>query len=189
MNLTLHRSAIALLLSAAPLAALAHGDEPHGDAPHPAAVSAPAGPRVETATEAFELVGRLEDGALTLFINRFETNEPVLQASVDVESGEHKAVATFRADQGSYVIQDATFIEALGRPGAHPLVVTLTAGEEADLLEATLTLAAPATGAPPPAASAIAIPATSLAGSVGLAMLGAGLWAVRRRRRNEGEKA
>lgn len=135
----------ALVLWAAALPVSAHGDEPHGDAPHPA--GPPAVPRFEAATEAFELVARLESGALTLFINRFRTSEPVLEAKVELESGEQQAVATYQSAQGSYVVSDPAFVQALARPGSHPVVVTVTAGQEADLLEGTLGIAAPAAAA------------------------------------------
>lgn len=128
----------ALALSGAALAAQAHGDEPHGDEPHP--VAAATGPRFEAVTETFELVGRLEAGALTLFINRFGNSEPVLQAEVELESGDLKARAAYQAAQGSYVVSEPRFVQALSRPGAHPLVVTVAAGNEADLLEATLNI-------------------------------------------------
>lgn len=172
----------ALLLSAAALGAFAHGDEPHGDEPHPAGAAAPAGPRFEAATEAFELVGRLEDGALTVFVNRFETSEPVLQARLELESGAHKAVASYRAAQGSYVVSDPAFVAALAAPGAHPVLVTLSAGNDADLLEATLTMpeASAAGGEPAPGAA----PAAVLASALGLGLLGAGAWRWRTRRAN-----
>jgi len=85
------------------------------------------------------MVGRLEGGELTLFINRFETNEPVLDAQVELESGALKVKAPFLADHGTYSVADAAFLKALAEPGQHPLVITVVAGNDADLLEATLT--------------------------------------------------
>lgn len=185
MNENCIRWAAALMLCATSLGVLAHGDEPHGDEPHPAASPASAGPRFEAATESFEMVGRLDNGALTLFINRFETSEPVLQAKVELESDARTAVATYEAQQGSYVVSDAGFVAALGQPGAHPLVVTVTAGKDADLLEATLNIAPPSTAAPD--AQGIA-PAVALAGTVGL-LLAAALWLARKRRSIAGAQA
>ena len=104
MNENYFRWPAALVLSAASLSAFAHGDEPHGDEPHSTGTAAASEPRFEAATEAFEMVGRLENGALTLFINRFETSEPVLQAKVELESGEHTAVASFRPGPSSYIV-------------------------------------------------------------------------------------
>ena len=59
-----------------------------------------ASPRVEAKSETFELVGRLEDGVFAIFIDRFATNEPVLSANVEVEAGNTRAKAAFRAAQG-----------------------------------------------------------------------------------------
>jgi len=177
----------ATLLAAASLGAHAHGDEPHGDEPHPPSATAAVGPRFEAATENFEMVGRLEHGALTLFINKFETNEPVLQAKVELESGEHKAVAAYEAQQGSYVVGEPRFVDAVGKPGAHAIVVTLTAGNEADLLEATLNMAPPAAAGPVHPESGT--PALALAGLLGLVVLGGGAWAARRRRADKEREA
>lgn len=177
----------ALVLSVSSFGAYAHGDEPHGDEPHPAdAAAATAGPRFEAATEMFEMVGRLENGALTLFVNKFETNEPVLQAEVELESGEHKAVATYQAQQGSYVVSEPKFVTALSKPGAHQVIVTLTAGNEADLIEATLNMS----GAPTEVADGQSkATVVALAGTLGLGVLGAGAWIARRRRSNAGAQA
>lgn len=177
----------ALVLFVSSFGAFAHGDEPHGDEPHPAdAAAATAGPRFEAATETFEMVGRLENGALTMFVNRFETNEPVLQAKVELESGEHKAVATYQAQPGSYVVSEPKFVEALSKPGTHPVMVTLTAGDEADLLEATLNISASPTEV---ADERSKTPVLALAGTFGLGVLGAGVWIARKRRSNAGVQA
>lgn len=177
----LSRSLAACMLAAFTLPSFAHGDEPHGDEPHaPAsAVLAPgAAPHFEAATELFEAVGRLEGGVLTLFINRFETNEPVAQASVELESGNLKAEAAYRAGQGSYVVEDAGFVQALGQPGRHALVMTITAGADADLLDALVEVAAAPVAAD---ADALASMTPVLAGGLGLGALAAGALLVRRR--------
>lgn len=132
------RCLIAAALAASSFTVQAHGDEPHGDEPHPAVAAPATGNRFEAATDAFEVVGRLDSHALTLYISRFATSEPVAQAAVELEWGELQAVAAYRADQGSYVVSDQKMVESLGRPGQHPLVITVTAGDEADLLDATL---------------------------------------------------
>ena len=75
---------------------------------------------MEAKSETFELVARLGGGELSILIDRFETNEPVLNAQVEVESGKLKAVAKFHADQGDYAVDDAALLGALGQPGAHP---------------------------------------------------------------------
>jgi hypothetical protein len=96
---------------------------------------------METATEAFELVALLRTSELVILVDRYETNEPVLDAQLEVESGTLKAVAAFRADQGDYVVTDGALLKALAQPGEHALVFTLVAGQDSDLLDGTLVTA------------------------------------------------
>ncbi len=132
----------ALAVAALPLQAGpgAHGPNgEHLDSPAPASTRTGTRPRFEARTETFEMVGRLEGGELALLINRFETSEPVLGAQVELESGALKVKAPFLAEHGTYSVADAAFLKALAEPGPHPLVITVVAGNDADLLEATLT--------------------------------------------------
>lgn len=122
--------------SAAPGAHGPNGE--HLDAPGGGHVHTDAGPRIETFTESFELVGHLQDGELSILIDRYETNEPVLNGKLEAEFNGLKAPAKFHADHGDYAIDDAKFLKALAEPGKHSLIFTLTAGEESDLLEGTL---------------------------------------------------
>lgn len=178
------RTFVALALSTSALMAAAHGDEPHGDQPHPAAAATTGAPRIEAATDTFEMVGRLENGAFTLLVNRFETSEPVLQAKVELESGEHKATAVFRPDQGNYLVSEPKLLQALSRAGSHPVVVTVTSGNEADLLETTLNIAAAES-----AKKTDQLPlGIALAGVLGLGAAGAGGFLLRKKRTNKGDK-
>lgn len=95
-------------------------------------------PRVEAKSEAFELVAELRASELTILVDRYESNEPVLGAKLEVESGPLKAIAAFRAEQGDYVVTDAAMLKALAAPGEHGLVFTLVAGKDSDLLDGTL---------------------------------------------------
>jgi hypothetical protein len=119
----------------------AHG--PNGEhLDEKATLSTGAGPpRVEAKSEVFELVASLRGGELTIWVDRYETNEPVLGAMLEVESGAHKALATFRPEAGEYVVTDAALLKSLAVPGEHALVFTLAAGAEADLLDGTLVIA------------------------------------------------
>lgn len=116
-----------------------HLDEPGAPGSH---VHSGAGPRIETFTESFELVGHLQDGELSVLIDRYDTNEPVLNGKLEVEFNGIKAPAKFHADHGDYTLDDARLLEALAKPGKHSLVFTLDAGEESDLLEGTLEVSA-----------------------------------------------
>lgn len=95
-------------------------------------------PRVEAQSEAFELVAELRASELSILVDRYASNEPVLGARLEVESGAFKAVAAFRAEQGDYVATDAALLKALAAPGEHGLVFTLVAGQDSDLLDGTL---------------------------------------------------
>ena len=137
-----HPAACAAWLWLAALPALAgpgaHGPNgEHLDAP-PAARAAAAVPRVEASTDAFELVATLQGGALAILIDRYASNEPVLGAGLEVESGGLKAKASFRADEGDYAVADAKLLALLQTPGEHALVFTLVAGQDSDLLDGTL---------------------------------------------------
>lgn len=121
----------------------AHGPNgEHLDAPGSAYVRADATPRIDAFTESFELVGQLQETELSVLIDRYETNEPVLNGKLEVELNGVKAHARFHADHGDYAIDDVNFLKALAKPGKHALVFTLTAGEESDLLEGTLEVTA-----------------------------------------------
>ena len=125
----------------------AHGPNgEHLDAPSTLRAAA-ALPRVEAHSEAFELLAELRAGELVIFIDRYASNEPVLGARLEVESGALKAVASFRAEQGDYVVTDAALLKTLSAPGEHSLVFTLVAGSDSDLLDGTLVNAAGAAAA------------------------------------------
>ena len=165
-------------LAAAALPALAHGDEDHSE-PHPVATPAPMaaqGPRAEARTDAFELVATLEQDRLVLHIDRFDTNEPVVGAQVEVDTGGVQAKAT-PASPGVYWIAQGT----LGQPGKHPLTITIETEDTADLLSATLEVPAA------PVVAATTGPTTErwMAWGLGgtLLLSGAGLVALRRRPR------
>ena len=90
-----------------------------------------AGFRVEANSDLFELVATLAGGELSILIDRFATNEPVLQAQVEVESGALKALAKFHADIGYYAVDDPAMLKKLSTPGEHPLVITVLANKMA----------------------------------------------------------
>lgn len=113
----------------------------HLDQPGSAAVPS-SRPRVEARSDLFELVASLQDGELAILVDRFETNEPVLGADLEVESGGRKAKARFRSDRGDYAVADPALVKAVAAPGEHALVFTLRAGNDADLLDGTLVVGA-----------------------------------------------
>jgi len=117
----------------------AHGPNgEHLDTPKQAGAGGAASPRLETKTEQFELIATLAGGELSILIDRFETNEPLLDAVVEVESAGLKARARFHADHGDYAVDDEAMLKLLGTPGAHALVITVLAGKESDLMDGSL---------------------------------------------------
>ena len=141
---TLRRLAGALCLLAGGAFASPGAHGPNGEhLDGPAAAAAPSGlPRIESHSEQFEIVGRLGADDLVLYVSRYETNEAVLGAKLDVEFGALKAPAAFQAEGGSYRVADKKLIQALHQAGNHALVFTLTAGADSDLLDGTLAVAA-----------------------------------------------
>lgn len=121
----------------------AHGPNgEHLDAPAGAVRGGSALPRLEAKSEAFELVAELRGQELLVLVDRYETNEPVLGGKLEIESGPVKAVAAFRAEHGDYAVNDPALVKVLSAPGEHPLVFTLRAGAQSDLLDGTLVSAA-----------------------------------------------
>lgn len=98
-------------------------------------------PHMETHTEDFELVAKLDGGELLVLIDRFATNEPLLDADVQVESQGITAKGTFHQDHGDYAFTDKKLLAALARPGQHALVFTVVKGDDNDLLEGVLVVA------------------------------------------------
>jgi hypothetical protein len=122
----------------------AHGpDGEHLDAPA-GQITANTRPRVEANSELFELVAELHEGELSILIDHYATNEPVLDGKLQVESGALKATAKFHADHGDYAIDDPDFLKQLAIAGEHALVFTVQAGNQSDLLDGVLRVSAAA---------------------------------------------
>ncbi|MFO0123383.1 MAG: hypothetical protein ACK520_13090 [Inhella sp.] len=105
-----------------------HGDE----APSNAGVALP---RFAAISDAFELVGVLDGKTLTLYLDRAASNEPVPQASIELELAGAKLSPKTQTD-GSFVV---TLAQAPG-DGSHAVTATVTVGEETDLLAGELDL-------------------------------------------------
>ncbi|WP_137937347.1 hypothetical protein [Chitinivorax sp. B] len=126
---------LSTLLTMAPT--LAHEGHDHGAAPA-ASLPAVSKPRAEAQSDQFELVVVLEGDQLVLFLDRFADNQPVDKARIEVESGTWQAIASTMPD-GTFSIKAPAFAKA----GKYPLVFTITAGADSDLLETTLIVASP----------------------------------------------
>jgi len=137
-------------------------------------------PRMEARTELFELVARREADGLAIYVDRYDTNEPVLGAAIEVEAGDVKAKAAFRPDRGDYLVSDPPLLAALGVPGSQPLVIAITAGKDADLLEGALVVSPAESHAGRNLLQSRQAIAVSLV--AGVALLGAVVVVIRRRR-------
>ncbi len=138
-------------------------------------------PRLETFTELFEVVGHLSGGELSILVDRYETNEPVLHGKLEVQYGKLKAAATFHDDIGDYAVDDPAMLAALSKPGKHPLLLTFAAGDDNDLIEGVLDVPQPGPGQPDaPGGRRWPGWAPVLAGLAALGLLGAALYARRR---------
>lgn len=113
-------------------AAWAAGD--HGDKA-PAAASGAASPRIASHSDLFELVGIVENGQMTVYLDRYATNEPVTDAKIEVEAGTAKGSATPQSD-GTYLFKH----ESLGRPGTLAVSFVVAAGPDTDLLAGDLVI-------------------------------------------------
>lgn len=127
--------AITLLLLSWMPPVSSHDGEDHG-APPPV-VSQAVLPRAVAFSEQFEMVAVLEGKRLAFYLDRFSSNEPVVGARVEVEAGSLKAVAS-ESSPGVYALDAASI-----KPGKLGLTVSIEAGENTDLLSATLEVAPP----------------------------------------------
>lgn len=135
------------LMTNAPLALAGPGPgHDHGDGGHDhgedAAPTGSSSPRFAVQTDLFEAVGVLQGGELSVFVDRYADNAPVLDATVELESGKFKATGKLHEVHGAYSFPGAPF----EKPGRYPIVLTVTAGDDVDLLAGNLVVPQPEAG-------------------------------------------
>jgi hypothetical protein len=173
--MTRHIALLILLLAAAP--AWPHGGEDHDHDETPVTTpSHAAAPRASAESEAFELVAVLADERLTLYLDDYASNAPVVDAHIELESGKFKAVAR-QTEPGVYEVPGAAF----AKPGKYPLVISLETADSADLLTTTLEVAPAATTFSETAASGGIATRFGWAAAGALVLVGAGIMMFRRR--------
>jgi len=138
-------------------------------------------PSFEADSEVFELVGRIKDGRMTLTLDRWESNEPVRDARIEIDSNGRSLVAAVQED-GTYMLDAAPF----AAPSTYPLTITITADEESDLLAADLVVSA--NGDPSLTTMATGGRLGAIAAGA-LALLATVIFLALRRRRAQGESA
>lgn len=114
----------------------AHDGHDHGDQAKVAPMAGLA-PRVEAHSGAFELVALLRDGELIIHLDHYETNAPIGNAEIAVETSAGSVVA--KANGDTYRLA-APWAKA----GAHELIFTVTSGAQVEILAGTLTVPASA---------------------------------------------
>ena len=144
--------ATALLVTLSAQVAIAHEGEDHG-APT-TRVSVSAVPRAETTSDTFELVAVAKAGEITIYLDRFATNEPVPGASVTVETPQGSVEAKAAPD-GTYRLP-APWSSA---PGHYDLIFTVAKDNIADVLTLTLDVPPAVTAATTSSASGFTTPA------------------------------
>jgi cobalt-zinc-cadmium efflux system membrane fusion protein len=130
------RHFFAIYLMSVSLSVYAHGGEDHSIAAP--ALSLGVAPNAVAATEEFEIVAVLNAKKLSIYLDNFSSNEPVLKAKIEIEGAGVKAYAK-EARPGVYVV-DMPMLA----PGKYPLTMTLESGEISDLVSLNLEIAAPA---------------------------------------------
>lgn len=100
----------------------------HGDAPA-AAATAQALPRFTATSDDFELVGVLAGKQLTLYLDRATTNEPVREATIELDVGGQVLKASPTPEGTFQVILPQAPVE-----GSTPITATVAVGELSDLL-------------------------------------------------------
>jgi hypothetical protein len=132
------KHAVAVALFSVAFSAFGHGGEDHGAPPPP--VTQAVEPRTAAATEEFEVVTSLEGKKLVVYLDRFASNEPVVQAKVEIEGAGIKGVAS-ETTPGTYILDVTTSLP----PAKYPLTISVEAGDSVDLLTATLDTSASVT--------------------------------------------
>jgi membrane fusion protein, heavy metal efflux system len=110
---------------------LAHEEHDHDSTAKSAVV--PATPRTGTSSDFFELVAVARSGEIIIYLDRFATNEPVVDANVVLETPQGSAEAKPASD-GTYRLT-APWAE---RPGRYDLIATVTRDTDVDVLAFTL---------------------------------------------------
>ncbi len=125
---------MAALLAPLTFAAKAHEGHDHGPAE---SLTGPVAPRMSAHSDAYQLVGVLRGERLTIYLDRFATNEPVTNATIAVTvADETVPVPADATAAGAYAITSPRFRSA----GPIELVFAITDAADEDLLIGTLTV-------------------------------------------------
>lgn len=116
--------------------AAAHEGHDHGAPPPP--ITATIAPRAEASSADLEAVIVKAERGVTIYLDRFQTNEPVAGASIEINTTDGMFQAE-HLDDGIYSVE----APELAGPGVHDLALFVTAGDLVDILTATLEIPRP----------------------------------------------
>lgn len=123
------------------LPAFGHGG--HDDDNAPVAPGVPVSPRLVAHSKDFELVGVAQRRTLSLYLDRFASDQPVVGAKIDVEV-DGQAASASASPSGAYTLT----ADWVAQPGRHEAIFTIVTDQGSDLLAGTLDIPAAATAAP-----------------------------------------
>ena len=143
------RRLAAVLVGIALLSTAVVAHEGHGHGAPAAAPASPANPRVALTSDIYEAVGIVRGERLTLYLDRFGTNEPIADAKVTATFGAEGEIAAAPGPDGTYAVSSPK----LDGHGPLEVVLSVTGSAGDDLLIGTLNLPedAAAAGSPAPA--------------------------------------
>ncbi|MBF0391826.1 MAG: efflux RND transporter periplasmic adaptor subunit [Alphaproteobacteria bacterium] len=143
--------------------------------PAPGALS----PRFEAHSEMFDIVGVDAPDGLELYLDRYANSAPVGKAVIEITVedglGASTTATAVESGEGLYTLTPSPF----GKPGRYTVTMTITAGDDIDLLGAALNIA---TSEPPRSFSLGALLITGASGAVAgaVGVLVSGLFGRRR---------
>jgi len=80
-------------------------------------------PRFETFSELFEVVSELQPDAIVLYLHDYQSNRPVANAQIALETADLSFSAHYIADKNHYLIDDVALLEWLQQPGSHEMIL------------------------------------------------------------------
>src|SRR5262245_2346561 len=104
-------------------ASRAHEGHDHDD-PAGAALASSTHPRVVAHSELYEVTGILKDDRLSIYLDRFATNEPVTDAKLKVTIGQAEPIDATTAANGVYTVP---FPRLARLPGSVEILFNITA--------------------------------------------------------------
>lgn len=149
----------------------AHADDGHQHDAGPSTAIGPALPRFAVASERFELVGVVDGRRLTVYLDRFEDNAPVPDASLELVVGGAKVALRQHAPgefEGS--------LRAAPGPGVVAVTATVSVGNDKAVLSAELDIHEDARAAASPAHGWRAYAGWTAGLAAALALLGWAAW-------------